>query len=248
MGLDQQGCAGSTELVFGRGEDKSCAGKRCGHREEEESRAGKRNARRPGRRAGATLSIHNFDRQQPEETAGRYSRRSRSPLACASPVGGCSLGCGQEGDDGAMLRPRSALMGMVLCMACLIEAPGQILSPDLVQEVEYLMKEDPTLCAGCKLYTPTWRDYQCCPVTTLECFSDEVNVLIWEWKVVPEHGLAQGLKNFADMLTQGGTFVTSAVLFCGLLDLPPGSLLDKETSCWVSAKPESVWRDWRRCG
>ncbi|XP_061918099.1 interleukin 15, like [Entelurus aequoreus] len=97
-----------------------------------------------------------------------------------------------------MLRPRSALMGMVLCVACLME--GQILSPDLVQDVEYLMKEDPTLCAGCMLYTPTWRDYQRCPVTTLECFSAEVKVLLQEWKNVHKPGLARGLKNFADSL------------------------------------------------
>ncbi|XP_061733965.1 uncharacterized protein LOC133537113 isoform X1 [Nerophis ophidion] len=48
--------------------------------------------------------------------------------------------------------------------------------------------------------------------------------------------------------TLGGIFVTSVELFCGLLDLPPGSLLAMETSCWVSATPESVWRDWGRCG
>ncbi|XP_061827960.1 interleukin 15, like [Nerophis lumbriciformis] len=93
-------------------------------------------------------------------------------------------------------------MGMVLCLACLMEAPGRFVSPDLVQDVEYLRKENFTSCEGCMLYTPTWRDYQCCPVTTLECFSAEVNVLLREWRLVRKPGLARGLKNFADKYRQ----------------------------------------------
>nr|XP_057935643.1 interleukin 15, like isoform X2 [Doryrhamphus excisus] len=71
-------------------------------------------------------------------------------------------------------------------------------SRDVIKQVEILMEKDSlTMCAGCKLYTPNLGDYKRCPITTLNCFSAEVKVLLMEWEVRPKPPLERGLKFLA---------------------------------------------------
>ncbi|XP_047449256.1 interleukin 15, like isoform X2 [Mugil cephalus] len=87
-----------------------------------------------------------------------------------------------------MLRGRSALVGVFLCYVCLLVAEPEIRSPrcseDIIRRLRALINGAPEKnWLACRLYTPTFPDYEKCPSTTLKCFADEVKVLCEEWEV-----------------------------------------------------------------
>nr|XP_057935644.1 interleukin 15, like isoform X3 [Doryrhamphus excisus] len=60
-----------------------------------------------------------------------------------------------------MLTVRLVLMGMILCVSCLLDVQAKVFSRDVIKQVEILMEKDSlTMCAGCKLYTPNLGDYK----------------------------------------------------------------------------------------
>ncbi|XP_067451668.1 interleukin 15, like isoform X3 [Thunnus thynnus] len=83
-----------------------------------------------------------------------------------------------------MLRGRPTLASVLLCCICLpVLTQGNKPKPcsrDSIRHVNKLIN-DKDLLLDCMLYTPTTGDYkQNCPRSTLNCFADEVNVLIEE--------------------------------------------------------------------
>ncbi|KAK9520406.1 hypothetical protein VZT92_020294 [Zoarces viviparus] len=81
-----------------------------------------------------------------------------------------------------MLRGRSALARVCLCLVCLLGPAAELQSRDLLKQVQTLIGIAPQLNdSGCWLYTPTAQDYEKCPSSSLTCFSEEVQVLIDEW-------------------------------------------------------------------
>uniref|UniRef100_A0AAQ4NXF8 Uncharacterized protein n=1 Tax=Gasterosteus aculeatus aculeatus TaxID=481459 RepID=A0AAQ4NXF8_GASAC len=107
-----------------------------------------------------------------------------------------------------MLGGRSALASVFLCFVCLLgptpPAAG-ICTTDLPKQVKSMIKIAPRLNhLGSRLYTQTATDFQQnCIVSTLKCFSAEMDVLINEWKLanvkIPQKKtLVSGLKRLAD--------------------------------------------------
>ncbi|XP_069017128.1 interleukin 15, like isoform X3 [Embiotoca jacksoni] len=90
-----------------------------------------------------------------------------------------------------MLRERTALVSVFLCFVCVLARPPQTTArtkrcqtQDIIQRVQILMNAAPTQSLDGRQYTPTVLNYeQNCPKTTLNCFADELKVLIDEWGV-----------------------------------------------------------------
>lgn len=83
-----------------------------------------------------------------------------------------------------MLRGRPTLASVLLCCICLpVLTQGNKLKPcsrDSIARVENLINDKDLKLLDCMLYTPTTGDYKNCPHSTLNCFADEVKVLIEE--------------------------------------------------------------------
>ncbi|XP_040019953.2 interleukin 15, like isoform X1 [Gasterosteus aculeatus] len=123
-----------------------------------------------------------------------------------------------------MLGGRSALASVFLCFVCLLgptpPAAG-ICTTDLPRQVKYMIKIAPRLNhLGCRLYTQTATDFQQnCIVSTLKCFSAEMDVLINEWKLanvkIPQKKtLVSGLKRLADRFSLAKNTTTSECRQC----------------------------------
>ncbi|XP_044211298.1 interleukin 15, like isoform X2 [Thunnus albacares] len=106
-----------------------------------------------------------------------------------------------------MLRGRPTLASVLLCCICLpVLTQGnklKLCSLDSIARVESLIKDKDLKLLDCMLYTPTTGDYKNCPRSTLNCFADEVNVLIEESnKNIAAKTLFRMLKSLAGRIDQ----------------------------------------------
>ncbi|KAM6932810.1 interleukin 15, like [Lycodopsis pacificus] len=116
-----------------------------------------------------------------------------------------------------MLRGRSALARVCLCLVCLLGQPAAG-SRDLLRQVQTLIRIAPQNDSGCRLYTPTARDYeQKCPSSSLTCVSEEVQVLIDEWAIAgvikKRFRLKDGLRRLAAELNKTESECSRCELF-----------------------------------
>uniref|UniRef100_UPI0037E94A8C interleukin 15, like isoform X2 n=1 Tax=Semicossyphus pulcher TaxID=241346 RepID=UPI0037E94A8C len=89
-----------------------------------------------------------------------------------------------------MLTGRRDLATVYLCFFCLLsltqQPAAQICTRGILKRVKYFQSQAPLTLLDCQLYTPSLDDYENCPRTSIQCFADEVKVLIEEWKTVKD--------------------------------------------------------------
>lgn len=104
-----------------------------------------------------------------------------------------------------MLVQRRGLMSACLCFFCLLAVTQRLVAQNCIQgilrTVQLFIKKVPMKLTDCRLYTPSIVHYQNCPQTTMQCFADEVKVLIEELKTIEAPSLPD-LNKMLDRLAQ----------------------------------------------
>ncbi|KAM8905489.1 interleukin 15, like [Spinachia spinachia] len=130
---------------------------------------------------------------------------------------------------GAMLRVRSAIASVFLGFVYLLgptPLAAGICTKDLLRQVKSMIKISPQLKhSGCRLYTQNATDFQqSCTVSTLRCFSTEMEVLVTEWKLanihnvtIPPCRLGRGLQQLANRFSLLKNTTTAECRQCELL-------------------------------
>nr|XP_020478378.1 interleukin-15 isoform X2 [Monopterus albus] len=112
-----------------------------------------------------------------------------------------------------MMRGGPALTSVYLCFVCLLALKPQPAANPCSRDIRrnlnsYIEKAPELKWLNCSLYTPTTADYQKCPISTLKCFADEIEVLTKEWDIVGENkfyrfGLNRKLKQIFNKTETG---------------------------------------------
>ncbi|XP_034557149.1 interleukin 15, like [Notolabrus celidotus] len=119
-----------------------------------------------------------------------------------------------------MMTGRRGLASACLCFLCLLALTQKLAAGNqirgILRQVKTLIKKAPMRLLDCRLYTPHISDYKKCPRSTMQCFADEVKVLIEEWETlqgVRFFRLDRELENLAKKLNK----TTPECLRCELL-------------------------------